>query len=49
MSVLLLRYKDAYRLEMEAFVKCVLEGEKMPCGVAEGAYTPHTDVKNACL
>lgn len=40
--LLLIRYKDAYRLEMEAFVKCVIEGEKMPCGVAEGAYfRPH--------
>lgn len=33
------RYKDAYKIEMEAFVKCVLEGAKMPCGVAEGKCT----------
>lgn len=30
------RYRDAYRIEMEAFVKCVAEGGKPPCGVNEG-------------
>ena len=30
------RYKEAYKIEMEEFVKCALSGAKPPCGVAEG-------------